>query len=238
MLRLRVPAAVLSWVLSCVPSWVLSCVLGCALSCASFDTVAAPLANTEIEQLCAQAEDAGHCGRLVEEAQLKRLPNLARREGSALLISLFPAGTATFTDSDDPVRGRSYSLWDYLDGVNAVLLYTTAGNKTTFTLLQRTNNRRYELPTEPQVSPDRQRLVTADICGPRCTNEVAVWRVTRDAIRKELAWSPDADWTDAAAKWKDAETLIIEYSVGNAATTTTLERKLGDAAWKRLPISP
>jgi hypothetical protein len=222
MLRLRVSTAVLGWV----------------LSCASFATVEAPLANAEIEQLCAQAEDAGHCGRLVEKAQLNRLPNLARREGSALLVSLFPAGTATFTDSDDAVHGRSYSLWDYLDGINAVLLYTTVGDKTTFTLLQRTNNRRYELPTEPQVSPDRQHLVTADICGPACTNEVAVWRVTRDAIRKELAWSPDSAWTDAAAKWKDAETLVIEYSIGNEATTATLERKLGDAAWKRLPLSP
>jgi hypothetical protein len=234
MLRLRAPAAVLSYVLS----WVLSCVVGCVLMCAPSTTLAAPLANAEIEQLCAQAEDAGHCGRLVEEAQLKRLPNLARREGSALLVSLYPAGTATFTDSDDPVRGRSYSLWDYLDSINAVLLYTTVGDKTTFTLLQRANNQRYELPTEPQVSPDRQRLVTADVCGPRCTNEIAVWRVTRDSIRKELAWSPDADWTDAAAKWKSAETLVIEYSVGNDLTAATLERRLGDATWKRLPTSP
>ena len=187
--------------LAAVPSWVLSCVLGCVLTCAPSATLAAPLANAEIEQLCAQAEDAGHCGRLVEEAQLKRLPNLARREGNALLVSLYPAGTATFTDSDDPVRGRSYSLWDYLDSINAVLLYTTAGDKTTFTLLQRTNNQRYELPTEPQVSPDPQ-------SGDRRYLRVALHQRNRsvasdrDSIRKELAWSPDADWTDAAAKWK------------------------------------
>lgn len=216
---------------------VLAAAFGCAMICAAPLTAAAPLADSEIERICAQADSAGHCARLVEEVQLKRLPSLARREGSALLVSLFPAGTATFTDSDDPVRGRSYSLWDYLDGINAVLLYTAAGEKTTFTLLQRTNNRRYELPTEPQLSPDRQRLVTADICV-RCTNEVAVWRVTRDAIRKELAWSPDSGWTDAAARWKDDETLVIDYRVRDTAATATLERKLGDAAWKRLPPSP
>ena len=197
---------------------------------------AAPLSSAEIEQVCAPAEDAVHCGRLVEETQLKRLPNLARRDGRALLVSLFPSGTATFTDSDDPVRGRSYSLWDYLDGINAVLLYTTAGEKTTFTLLDRATNRRYELPTEPQLSPDRQRLATADVCGPRCTNEIAVWRISRDGIRKELSWSPGADWTDAAASWKSSETLIIEYNAGGVAAT--LERRLGDAAWTRLPLSP
>src|SRR5215475_1339517 len=228
MLRLRVLAAAHGCILGCV----LSCVLSCVLCCAPLAAVAEPLTTAEIEQLCAQADDAVHCGRLIEEVQLKRLPNLARREGSALLVSLYPSGTATFTDSDDAVRGRSYSLWDYLDGINAVLLYTNAGEKTSFTLLQRSSNRRYELPTEPQVSPDRQRLVTADVCGARCTNEIAVWRVSRDGIRKELAWSPGADWTDAAARWKTPETLIIEYNVGGAAIASTVERKLGDPTWK------
>jgi len=194
----------------------------------------APLSNAEIEQLCGQAEDAAHCGRLVEEAQLKRLPNLARRDGSALVISLYPSGVATLTDSDDPVTGRSYSLWDYLDGINAVLLYTTIGDNTSFTLVLRTSNRRFELPTEPQLSPDRQRLVTADVCGARCTHEIAVWRVSKDAIVKELAWSPDRSWSDASARWKDAETLAIEYSRGNGGDSATLERKLSDTAWKRI----
>jgi hypothetical protein len=210
-------------------------ILAVLFGCAPLAALSAPLADAEIAGLCAQAEDASHCGRLVEGAQLKRLPGLARREGDQLLVTLFPQGSATFTDSDDPVNGRSYSLWDYLDDLNAVLLYTTAGEKTTFTLLQRTTNRRYELPTEPQVSPDRQRLVTADVCGPRCTHEVAVWLITRDGIRKELAWSPARDWTDASAKWKNTDTLVIEYSVGEAATPGSLERKLGDASWKRLP---
>jgi hypothetical protein len=205
------------------------------LCCAPLANLAAPLSNTEIGELCAEADDAVHCGRLIEREQLKRLPGLARRNGAELSVSLFPQGAATFTDSDEPVKGRSYSLWDYIDGINAVLLYTTAGEKTTFILLQRTTNRRYELPTEPQLSPDRQWLATADICGPGCTNEIALWRIARDGIRKELTWSPGADWIDASARWKDAGTLVIEYSVADSASTTTLERKLGDPSWKRVP---
>ena len=108
-------------------SRVLAAVLCCASLAAPDAACGAQLSDAEIGQICAQAEDAAHCGRLVEEAQLKRLPNLARREGKALTISLFPSGVATFTDSDDPIDGRSYSLWDYLDGINAVLVYTTAG---------------------------------------------------------------------------------------------------------------
>jgi hypothetical protein len=211
------------------PASALAAVIAFAANCA----LAAPPSSIELQEICAQAEDAADCGRLVEATQLKRLPNLARREGRVLSVSLYPSGTTTFTDSDDPVSGRSYSLWDYLDGINAVLLYTTVGETTTFTLVQRTTNRRIELPTEPQLAPDRARLVTADVCGSRCSNEIAVWRVTRDGIRKELSWSPAPSWIDAGAKWKDAETLSIEYTT--PTESGKIERALGDATWKHGP---
>ena len=207
--------------------------LAAATGCASMLALGAPVSNTELAEVCAQAEDSAHCGRLVEAVQLKRLPSLARREGNVLSVSLYPSGSTNFTDSDDIVNGRSYSLWDYLDGINAVLIYTTAGDNTIFTLLQRTTNRRIELPTEPQLAPDRQHLVTADICEARCTNEVAVWGVTREGIRKELVWSPGSAWTDAVAKWKDTATLSFEYA--GPEGTGTAERKLDDPGWKRVP---
>jgi|SRR5205085_4500944 len=208
----------------------LAAVVAC---CASPLVPGAPLSNGELTEICAQADDPVHCGRLVETVQLKRLPNLARREGNVLTVTLYPEGSAIFTDSEDPVSGRSYSLWDYLDGINAVLVYTTAGDATTFTLLQRATNRRFELPTEPQIAPDRQHLVTADICEVQCSNEIVVWRVTRDSVRKELSWSPGAAWTDAVAKWKDAATLSFEY-VGPDGSGSA-EKKLEDPAWKRVP---
>jgi hypothetical protein len=207
--------------------------LAAAVCCASALAAAAPVSNNELAEVCAQAEDSANCGRLVEAVQLKRLPNLARREGNVLSVSLYPSGSASFTDSDDAVTGRSYSLWDYLDAINAVVLYTTAGDTTTFTLVQRATNVRTELPTEPQLAPDRTHLVTADVCEGKCSNEVVVWRVTREAIRKELSWSPGSAWTDAVAKWKDAATLSFEYAGPDG--TGTAERRLDDPGWKRVP---
>jgi len=194
---------------------------------------AVPLSNTEIEQLCGTAEDEAHCGRLIEEVQLKRLPGLAQRKGNVLQVTLYPAGTATFTDSDDAAGGRAYSLWDSIDALNVVVLYTTQGDTTSFTLLQRTNGRQFELPSEPTVSPDRQRLVTADFCESRCVNELAVWRVSRDGVRKELAWSPKEAWSTASASWKDPDTLVIEYTVNDQERS--LQRKLADPSWTRPP---
>jgi hypothetical protein len=195
--------------------------------------LAVPLSPAEIEQLCSNADDEAQCGRLIEEVQLKRLPGLAQRKGNVLLVSLYPAGTATFTDSDDSAGGRAYSLWDSIDPMNAVVLYTTQGDTTTFTVLQRTNGRQVELPSEPVASPDRQHLATADFCASRCVNELAVWRVTRDGIRKELAWSPKEAWSTASATWKDADTLLIEYTVDEQERT--LQRKLSDPSWNRVP---
>jgi hypothetical protein len=205
------------------------------ICCVPLVALAARLTPAEVREACANADGTAHCGRLIETLQLQRLPGLARREGNVLTVALYPAGTATFTDIDDPISGRSYSLWDSLDPINAVLLYTTANESTSFTLLQRRTNRRFNLPAEPVLSPDRQRLVVADICPKHCGNQITVWRIAGDGLRKELVWSPGNDWIDAAAQWKDADTLSLEYSVAGQPGDAKLERKLTDPAWTRLP---
>ena len=126
---------------------------GALFCCLPLFAQAAPLTRAEIEATCTGAEDAAHCGRLIEAMQLPRLPGLARRDGNGLIVSLFPSGSTTFTDSDDPVRGRSYSLWDYFDGINSVVLYVTAGDNSNFALLQRATGRLVDLPAEPRLGP-------------------------------------------------------------------------------------
>ena len=194
---------------------------------------ALPLTVEELTKLCTEADDAAHCGRLVEGVQLRRLPNLAVRDGTALKVSLFPSGTVVFADTEALNGGRSYSLWDYINEINVVVLYTSDGDDALFTLLQRATGRKTELPAEPRLSPDRARLVTADFCDKRCVNELAVWRVTRDGIRKESTWKSPEPWSDAVAAWKDADTVTIEYTVAGAQTRSRLERRLADGSWVR-----
>lgn len=197
---------------------------------------AVPLTAEELTKLCAQADDPAHCGRMVEEVQLPRLPNLAVRDKLELRVSLYPSGTTTFTDTEAINGGRSHSLWDFMSEINSVVLYVTDGDEASFVLLQRTSGRKIDLPADPKLSPDRQRLVTADFCEKRCTNEVALWRVTRDGVRKELTWRPAARWTDAIATWKDAQTIAIEYSAEGAPTPSRMTRGLADAGWMRTPV--
>ena len=194
---------------------------------------AVPPSPEDIARICANAEGSTHCGRLVEEVQLKRLPNLAVRDGPTLRVSLYPSGTATLGDTEALNGGRSYSLWDYISELNAVVLYTTDGDDVSFTVLQRATGRKTELPSDPKVSPDRAYIVTADFCAKRCVNELAVWRVTREGIVKAWTWRPRDAWTDASASWKSGQTIVVEYTAAGTQTNSTIERRLDDPSWVR-----
>jgi hypothetical protein len=196
-------------------------------------SMAVPLTPAELTKVCAEADDAAHCGRLVEEAQLPRLPNLAVRDKLELRVSLYPSGVTTFIDTETLHGGRSYSLWDFMSEINAVVLYVTDGDDASFTLLQRANGRKFDLPSDPKLSPDRQRLVTADFCEHRCVNELALWRITRDGVRKELSWRPKETWPDAVATWKDEQTIVIDHALSGTDKRATLTRRLADSDWVR-----
>jgi len=202
------------------------------LACAAQGT---PLTRDELAKTCAEADDSSHCARLVEEVQLRRLPNLALREGGVLKVTLFPSGAAAFADSEGLNGGRSFSLWDYMSEINAVVLFVTNGDEVSFLLVQRATGKTTELPSEPRLSPDRARLATADFCEARCVNEISIWRVTRDGVRKESSWKPRETWSEAVASWTSATNLSIEYTIAGADASSKLERRLADSDWIAAP---
>jgi hypothetical protein len=208
-------------------------VLATALAALVSAVHAAPLSHEEVTKLCSEAEGLAHCGRLVEARQLKRLPGLANRDGATLRVQLYPAGSVTFTDVDTLSGGSSFALWDAISEINAAVLFVTKDDEAGFLLLQRATGRQTPLPAEPALAPDRQRLATADFCESRCENRLAVWRVSRDGVSREAEWKPAESWSDASVRWKNADTLIVEYTPAGASASTTLERRLTDAGWVR-----
>ena len=202
------------------------------LSCGA--SAGATLSSDELAAACAQAEGQAHCARKVEEIQLKRLPNLATREGNTLKVSLYPTGVATFTDTEALNGGRTFALWDFVSEINTAVLFVTDGGNASFIALQRASGRRTDLPAEPKLSPDRTRLATADFCASRCVNELAIWRVTKEGVQKELAWKPAEPWVDAGVTWKGADTVLVEYTPAGHSDGATLERRLTDAGWRRI----
>lgn len=206
--------------------------IGLALTLAGA-VAAAPLSTDELAAACAGAEGSAHCARRVEDIQLKRLPNLAVRDGDSLRVSLYPSGVSTFPDTESLHGGRTFALWDFLSEINAVVLFATDEGRVSFVLLQRTNGSRADLPSEPKLSPDRTRLATADFCAASCVNELAIWRVTKNGVWKELSWKPAQKWDDAGVAWKSADAVVVEYTPAGAAAGATLERRLTDPSWRR-----
>lgn len=208
--------------------------VGAAAAFIALSAQAVPLPRDEIAKLCGDAEDPAHCGRLVEAEQLKRLPGLATRDGATLRLTLFPSGSVTFTDVDAPSGGASFALWDYINELNAAVLWTTKDDDVGFVIVQRATGKQTPLPSEPVVAPDRQRFATADFCPTRCENKLVVWKVSREGVVRELEWRSDEPWADAGVRWKDAQTLVVEYVRDGEPAAQRLERKLLDAGWTRL----
>ena len=211
---------------------VLRRITGALLAAAACLAAAAPPTPEKVAELCASVEGPAHCGRMIEAEQMKALPNLAKRDGDTLAINLFPAGQRTFVDLAAVNSDKSYALYDYWSPVNAVVLLVTDGDDTSFSILQRANGQVTEVPAEPLLAPDRQRLVVADFCA-KCSNELGVWRIARDGIRKELSWKAPSGWSDVTAKWKDADTIVVQYTPAGATESRTQERKLTAADWRR-----
>ena len=88
--------------------------------------------------------------------------------------------------------------------------------------------------SRPVMSPDARHFATADVCAQECDNEVAVWRIARDGVRKEAAWTPPATWSDVSATWRNGDALVLEYSLPGEARPRTIERRLDDPSWKKL----
>jgi hypothetical protein len=194
---------------------------------------AAPPSRAELTALCVEAEDQAQCGRLVEARLLRKLSRIVERDGDELRVSLVPFGLAVFRDSAYARGSRSYAIFDYLEDLDTLVLFTTQGERSGFLLVQRRGGGEFAIPSEPVFSADRKRFATADVCADGCENEIAVWRVEPDGIRKEAWWKPPAEWSDASVTWRTGGVLAIEYATAADAGSQTVERRLADPSWRR-----
>ena len=193
---------------------------------------AGSLTATQVGTLCANAEDMSHCGRLIEEQQLRRFAGIATREGEELRVTLYPRGDVVFRDVVRPTAVESYTLWDVMPEINGVLLFVNQGDRSSYLLLMRGNGRQFRFPAEPALSPDKSYAVTADFCASGCDNEVALWRVTRDDVRKERVLRASEPWADVTAEWSGPDELVVDYVQAGDVQRRQLRVARNDARWR------
>jgi hypothetical protein len=202
-----------------------------ALACGV--ALAVPPTPEEITRICTSADGAAHCARLVEAEQMKRLPNLARRDGDTLFIKLYPNGEAKFEDRHTLQGGTTYALFDFVNEFNAAVVWVTKDEGFSLVLLQRVNGRQTPIPAQPAPSPDRTRFATADFCATHCENQLVVWVVDKEGVRRDVAWKPPEKWADATVQWKGDDTLVLDYTRDGDGAPRKLERKLSEPGWTK-----
>jgi hypothetical protein len=204
-----------------------------AAGCLS-SALATPPTPARVAELCKDADGPAHCARLIEAEQMRALPSLAKRDGDTLRVTLFPSGARELVDTETLQGAKTFALWDYWSPVNTVVLLTTDLDRTGFALLQRATDRLTAVPAEPILSPDRQRVAVADFCAASCDNEISVWRIARDGIRRESTFRPGEPWNDVTLTWRGDETLEIEYTRKGQTQPEKTQRRLADAGWQRV----
>ena len=111
-----------------------------------------------------------------------------------MTVALYPNGSTTFTDVDDADNARSFSLWDSLDPINAVAALHNDQRCDQFHAAAAAD----QSPLQPAGRAGAVAR-TGSVWSPRtsvprhCTNEIAVWRISNDGLRKELSWSPGSE---------------------------------------------
>ena len=196
--------------------------------------IAAAISRADLVSLCADAEDQAQCGRLVEARQLRTVARFVERNGDELRVQLSPFGLSVFHDTVNATGATTYAVWDYLENLDTLVLFTTRGERTGFLLVQRRGGEEYRVPSEPVIAPDERHFATADFCERECDNGVAVWRIGRDGIRKDATWTPPAAWTDVSVAWRGANAIALEYTLANESQPRTVERRLDDPSWKKV----
>jgi hypothetical protein len=74
--------------------------------------------------------------------------------------------------------------------------------------------------------------VTADFCAEGCDNEVALWRVTREEVRKDRVVRPDVPWSDVTATWSGPDVVTVEYRRAGDDTPQSVRLSLTDTLWR------
>ena len=141
----------------------------------------------------------------------------ARRQHASRHAVSRPATSHSPTSTRRPAA-RASRCGITIPAINATLLFTTKDDDASFVLLQRSTGKQTTLPSEPALAPigsDSRRRISA---RQRCENRLVVWRVSRERRGpRGRNGSRRSRGRDAAVRWKDPATLIVEYTPAGAS---------------------
>ena len=209
---------------------------------------AAPPTPEAIIKACDEADSASQCERVLEREQLKQFPGLATRNGPALRIATNPGTPAVeLKDSGNPddesADFKWHSFWDYWAPSKIAIVSVTTRDADHFLVMQLDRAMQVKVPSEPILSPDARRFLVSDFCDKGCGNQIQMWRLDGMRAVREKTFKPRERWYETDVSWRDASTLVIEYSVAgprrrladpgevNLVKAEPMTLRLSDSGW-------
>jgi hypothetical protein len=128
------------------------------------------------------------------------------------------------------IGARTYAVGDYIEDLEAVVLFATDGDRTEFWIVARRGGGELR-SVRARACTRHQRFATADFARTHATTSSpcgASWQ----RRSQELTWRPSRR-ADAGVTWKGAR-RSHRIPAAKASSPRTLERRINDATWTRV----
>lgn len=160
-----------------------------------------------LRSVCDTLTNSFECARAIEERQLSRAADVARR-GDTLRLVLAGGDTARLVDEGEQADVRRYSYQDRWTDPGYFLLQLQFYEGSAYLLIDDSTGERTRLPDWPLRSPDGRRfaVLSLDLEAGYVPNTLQVWAF--EDGRPELEWETEPDaWGPAEGEWVDVTTL-------------------------------
>ena len=176
----------------------------------------------DLTVLCQGVSNAYDCGRRVEQYQLERRPQNARRAGDTLVVLLAEGQEARFVDRNiEDDTGVWHTYHGFLATVGYHVVHVLLYEGTGYQVVGHATGNMVPVHAPPVVSPDGRRFATAseDLESGYNPTAIQIWRL--DPVAAVLEWTlepaggsipPDGDaWGPHDIRWiTPAEIRVVQ----------------------------
>lgn len=171
-----------------------------------------PIPDALLSRYCAAQKSSLACARNIEAGELSaRYGNrVARCRPNALCITLAKS-TLTLEDRKlDADQSIQYHYIAFLPELKLHIVHAQHWEGSQFLAIHHETGRSADIIGYPVASPDRQRFaaVSMDLLAGFSPNGVELWRIEGGRLHREARF--DTDWGPANAKWRSADSLVVD----------------------------
>lgn len=175
-----------------------------------------------------------------EEERIAACADRVTRNRDTVVVKLRGDSTVSFENVEAGEQSRGYFFAGYLEEIDAFLMEVVYWEGYGYILVDAATGHQTHLDAPPVVSPDRKRLITAnmDLEAGYTRTRIQIYRLVDDRLELEWTHEPQDDprWGPSSAEWIDSVTVSVaknvpDYSAGISYTRVPIRLRLTENGW-------